>query len=120
MKKTIEIEGRPIAVKISAAAAQALSKRDTQLVAEMELLFSCLIAKYVRFNEVNAPVNGVAVTDNLTVCFSAMMSQSCDIAGSRDFETETFAVKNSHRYVPHWLEIDYRSGEWQGEFGYST
>lgn len=119
MNKTITIDGKPVNIQLSQAAKQALQQRTTQLVAEMELLFSCLIAKQVNFREFDSAAAGVPVTDNLAISFRAIMTQSCDISGTSTFETETFPVANSERYVPYWLEIDYQSGQWQGEFGYS-
>ena len=119
MNKTITIDGKPVKVQLSQAAKRALQRRTTQLVAEMELLFSCLIAKQVNFREIDTATTGVPVTGNLAIIFRAIMTQSCDICGTNTFKTETFPVANSERYVPHWLEIDYRAGQWQGEFGYS-
>ena len=29
-----------------------------------------------------------------------------------------FPIVNARAYMPHWLRIDYRRGEWLGEFGF--
>jgi hypothetical protein len=29
-----------------------------------------------------------------------------------------FPIANPRPYVPRWLTIDYRKGQWLGEFGY--
>jgi hypothetical protein len=88
----------------------------------MELYFSCLVRKQVRFHEAadNLPGESVAVNDRLRVRFRPVMTQSChvdEIAGEAPPLTD-FPVVNPAAFVPHWLRIDYRNGQWQGEFGY--
>lgn len=50
-QQSIEINGRTVAIELSRAAIKALAQRSTPLLAEMELYFSCLIRKVVRFHE---------------------------------------------------------------------
>jgi hypothetical protein len=30
-----------------------------------------------------------------------------------------FPITEPERYVPHWLKLDYKGGQWYGEFGYA-
>jgi len=62
MEKQVKIQGKMVAVTLSNTALKALSSRNKMLVAEMELYFSCLIRKQVRFKE-NLEGEVINVTD---------------------------------------------------------
>ncbi len=124
MQTTITVNGKPVEVKLSRAADAALAQRNTPLLAEMELYFSCLIRKQVRFRDhvESASAAPVPVTDRLAVYFRPVMTQTCNV---NDMHGEAppvsdFEIKNPAAFVPHWLRIDYRGGEWSGEFGYCS
>ena len=115
----VEIEGRSVVVTLSPAASRALAQRDTPLLAEMELYFSCLIRKQVRFRETSDETT-IPVNEHLHICFRPVMTRSC----GKDYEGEEppltdFPLAKTQAYVPRWLRIDYMHGQWQGEFGYS-
>jgi hypothetical protein len=119
MLHKIEIDGRPVRVELSTTAIASLSQRTKPLLAEMELYFSCLIRKKVRFHERQQESDHVMVRDDLAVRFRPIMTESCRVG---DFDDEPpvtdFPIANPRAFVPHWLRIDYRNGCWQGEFGY--
>jgi hypothetical protein len=118
----ITIQGKPLQVEISAAASEALQQLKQPLVAEMELYFSCLIRKKVRFYGENAALDSesVPVNEQLAVRFRPVMTQSCsvDATGDEGPPVTDFPIANPSAYVPHWLRLDFRRGEWRGEFGY--
>ncbi|MDH5324122.1 MAG: hypothetical protein OEZ68_14025 [Gammaproteobacteria bacterium] len=119
MQQTIELNGKSISISISAKAQHELGRRQSRLCAEMELYFSCLIRKQVRFKEAAACDNGVDVTDRLTVSFHPVMTEVC----GKDFEGDAppltdFPIHNIKPYTPKWLSIDFKKGQWRGEFGY--
>jgi len=118
MNSTITLENKRISVSLSNAAEQALQQRTTPLLAEMELYFSCLIRKVVRFYETPGS-DSVSVNDKLALRFHPVMTKHCglDYEGNEPPLTD-FPIANAGRYVPNWLNIDYRNGEWHGEFGY--
>lgn len=109
---------KQIEIRLTAAAARALSQRATPLVAEMELLFSCLLRKRVYFGESmdeTTPVN-----DRLSVRFKPIMTRRCSVSeGGATPPSEGFPLENPRPFVPGWLAIDYRRGEWVGQFGYA-
>ena len=118
MIKKIEIKGKQVVVNLTKAAEKALSSRDKVLVAEMELYFSCLIRKQVRFKE---NLNGelASVSENLSVRFRPVMTKSCGIDYEGDEPPlEDFPIEKPEAFVPHWLNIDYKKNEWIGEFGF--
>lgn len=114
------LHDKTIEIRLSKPAKRALEDRKTPLLAEMELLFSCLIRKRVRFHELP---NGTAipVSERLSVSFRPVMTKACvlsELEGSTPLED--FPITNPRPYVPHWLSIDYRRGQWHGEFGYGS
>ena len=118
MDTTIHIDDRPVRVHLSDRAAQALADRDKTLVAEMELYFSCLIRKRVVFREGTAE-DAAPVTDGLAVRFRPVMTRHCGLDYEGDEPPITdFPIVKQAPFVPKWLTVDYRDGEWSGEFGY--
>lgn len=114
----IILHHKSLEIRLSRAAQKALAVRETPLVAEMELLFSCLLRKRVYFGEdtdASTPVEG-----RLAVRFKPIMTRRCSVAeGGAHPPSERFPLENPRPYVPNWLAIDYRRGEWVGEFGYA-
>ena len=119
MRTSIDIQGKQVVVDVTDKAVTMLRNRDAALLAEMELYFSCLIRKQVRFRDSNIPENAVSVTDNLKMVFRPVMTKTCgkDYEGDEPPLTE-FPIENSQPYIPRWVKIDFLSGQWHGEFGY--
>ena len=124
MKTTVHISGKAVAIETSTAATHALLQRKEPLLAEMELYFSCLVRKKVRFHEVSSPLGDanqqIRVTDELQVSFRPVITQSCSVADVDGDEPPVtdFEIKKPEAFIPHWLYIDFQNGQWQGEFGY--
>lgn len=120
MQQQIAFHGRNLKLTLTPAAIHALTKRQTPLVAEMELYFSCLIRKTVRFYETENR-NCTPISDSLSLCFRPVMTRQCgtDYEGNEPPLTD-FPIENAERYIPHWLQIDYIDGKWHGEFGYAA
>lgn len=120
MQTKIQMLHRAIDVSLTAAAEKALTQRATPLLAEMELYFSCLIRKAVRFHETDSD-DSIAINDKLRLRFRPVMTKHCgtDYEGDEPPLTD-FPIAEAARYVPHWLKIDYKGGQWHGEFGYAS
>jgi hypothetical protein len=111
---------RPIELELSKAAEKHLENVDAQLCIEMELYFSCLLRKRVVVRERIDSDFSVTVSDKLKIGFRPVMTKTCSIS-SCDGEApplSDFPIAKPECYVPHWLKIDYKKGQWQGEFGY--
>jgi len=119
MDYSASFSGKRVQVNLTPAAIQALAKRDTPLLVEMELYFSCLIRKQVRFSEAGLDTIGERVTDKLYLDFTPVMTQHCgkDYTGDEPPLT-AFPIENPAAFIPKWLSVDYRRGEWRGEFSY--
>lgn len=118
---TITIFGKPVRVEWSEAADAALAKLDQPLPVEMELFFSCLVRKRVRFDGEASSRDFVAASDRLQVAFRPVMTSTCAIdaeLGKRKPPLEDFHVVNPAAFVPHWLKISHSHKGWEGEFGY--
>jgi hypothetical protein len=114
----ITLHDKLLEIRLTPAAQKALALRDTPLVAEMELLFSCLHRKRVHFG--GSAEQATPVDDRLAVRFRAIMTRRCSVAetGGESPPSESFPLENQRPYVPNWLAIDYRRGAWVGDFGY--
>jgi len=117
MQTTVEISGRSVEVQTTSAADHALRESGAGILAEMELYFSCLIRKKVRFHPVGSHDDEVAAGEGLTVRFRPVMTASCPV-DSDEVPVADFPIQKPEAYVPRWLHIDYRHGKWVGEFGY--
>lgn len=119
MPQQIEFHGRVIELNLTTAAKNALAQRQTPLLAEMELYFSCLIRKAVRFYETES-LDCTPVTDTLSLCFRPVMTRHCGLDYEGDEPPLTdFPLSHPEHYIPRWLRIDYENGQWHGEFGYA-
>ena len=117
----LTLNDRPLTVALSATAQTALAKRSAPLYVQMELYFSCLIRLKVRFYE-SAPEMDTAwlpVNENVYVSFRPVMTAQCnnDYQGEEPPLTD-FPIARDAPFTPRWLHLDYRQGQWQGEFGY--
>ena len=118
--RQVLLGGREIDLALTTAATNALARGGSPVIAEMELYFSCLIRKQVRFPAVtHADAQCIAVDDCLTVCFRPVMTRACsmDAVGDKP-ELEAFPIHRPGAFLPKWLRLDFRQGAWLGEFGY--
>ena len=117
MQKIIEILGKKVLVEWSASADKKLQQLDQPLSVEMELYFSCLIRKAVRFGRDAQAVNYAFAAPRLKIGFRPVMTKVCkvsDVEGEPPLED--FPIVRPQAYVPKRLTIDYKGGKWTGEF----
>jgi len=116
---TIEINGRPVSVGWSKAAARKLATRAQPLVVELELYFSCLVKKFVHFHETPPQSDTVSVSDKLSVFFRPVTSTACSfevadrLGRQPEIEIDT---PNARKIAPKRVEIDFVRGQWRGDF----
>jgi len=123
-KQNIEMLGKQIQVEISNKAKQQLNNRKTPIFIEMELYFSCLIRKQIRVREdlresLDAAFS-TQLSDNLQISFRPVMTRSCSVSSCDGDEPplSDFPIKKPESYIPKWLKLDFKKGEWCGDFGY--
>ena len=114
---TVTIGEFPITIEWTQRAQQQLVRQTTPLIAEMQIYFSCVVKKRVLFHDASE-LETSKVNDNLEVCFRAVESNACDPV---EF-AKNFPVKNSFKSAaalkmhPKRLSIDFKHGQWSGEF----
>lgn len=123
MKKTIQLENKRVQVELTDAALHAAARLAQPLVAEIHLIFSCLVVKRVWFKAVtDVDLQPVMIAERLGAVFRVVRyAKSCRIAHidkGDEVPTDFPLVADKRRYVPDWLTIDFRDGEWAGRFGY--
>ncbi len=117
--------GRPLRLHLTRAAWRAVDALEAPLEVEMELYFSCLVRKQVRFHTGDRPPAGgrqfepLPLTERLSLSFRPVVTERCSVAeaGAAPPLTDLPAVRGE-ALVPRWLKLDFRSGTWVGEFGY--
>jgi hypothetical protein len=120
MEQSVQFSGRPLTLELSRSAEAELQRRSSPLLVEMELYFSCLIRKQLRFYEHHSSL-GEAVHPQLSLRFHPVMTRHCTLdtsANANKPELTDFPIEAGERFVPRWLRLDFRNGRWQGEFGY--
>jgi hypothetical protein len=117
MQASAEILGKKIQVEWSASADKAMHELKTPLMAEMELYFSCLIRKAVRFGAGASTRYSATITPHLTVSFRPIVTKACSISEVEDEPpVEDFQLVKPEAFVPKMLTIDFKRGQWVGEF----
>lgn len=116
---TVSVNGKPMAVEWTRAAARQLVARPKPLVVELELYFSCLVKKFVHFHDAAPPRAVVEVSDKLHLFFHAVTSTACsiDVAERLGRQPETeLETPIAHKLAPKRLRLDFNKGDWRAEF----
>lgn len=121
---TIDLKGKKVRIGISADAVRAAADSPLPLVAELELYFSCLVRKQLRFRRIDDTEVGsnefTRVVPGLYTTFRAVTTAHCSIAEAGDKPpVVSMPVRKPERFVPDWIRIDYRAGQWLGEYGFA-
>ena len=115
----VRIDGRLVEVRWTRRAQRALDAAASPLVVEMQLYFSCVVKKRVLFHD--SPVSdAVAVNSRFAVIFRPIASAACDPVefAARHPQARVLQRDGARAMLPRRLEIDFRRGRWQGQFGY--
>ena len=120
----VNLKGKEVLIEVSADAVRAASDSRLPVLAELELYFCCLVRKQLRFREINGVQpqneNSSRVFPGLYAAFRAVTTSHCSVADVGDKPpVETMPVCQPERFVPDWIRIDYRAGQWLGEYGYA-
>jgi len=123
---TVELNGRQMRIDISENAVMVLQNADTPpLLVELELYFSCLVRKQIRFTSLvqkpAADSRCTHVLHGLYASFRAICTAHCRIDETDGTPpTETLPVKEPGLFVPAWMKLDFRTGRWLGEYGFKN
>lgn len=134
MKKQLTFHEKPVTVKLSQPAVEQSAKLESTLLIEIQIYFSCLLGKRLAFYADTALSGAWQVekepfatmiddaqklTDHIYVRFNTVMTKACPVSDYAGPPPVTdFTIKNQKPYVPSWLNIDFKNGEWSGEYGW--
>lgn len=100
-----------------------LEQRQTPLLVEMQLYFSCVVKKRVLFHahdtgDIEQTDEIVRVNDKLHVVFRAVQASSCDpVEFARHYPVkQEFRTRPALKMYPSRLKLDYPQDGWLGEF----
>jgi hypothetical protein len=112
----------PVSLRLTAAAKREIEKSGHPLVVHLELLFSCMLRKQVRFPDTPHPDAFPLDCDNSNIRaeFRAIGTKSCVMSEQPVPDHETFPLNRVEPFMPKWLSLDFRAGHWRGEFGYAS
>ncbi len=119
----VPLYGKPVQFEISESGMAALAQRSSLLLVELELYFSCLVRKQIRFNELREGRPDAElytrVLPRLYTRFHAVTTKECRCVdvGDNKPPVATMPVKKPGHFVPDKVKIDYRAGVWRGEYG---
>ena len=110
---TAKVGDREIEVFCSPRADRALAKRDQALTVEVRLSFGCMVRKEVRFLELSAAENAIAVNERLRLLLTTFVPSVCEIGATE----QAVASPRLREFTPKWVRIDYARGRWIGDYG---
>lgn len=116
-KDSIDIRGKKMSVIYSKRAKKALEERDSSLIAELQLYFTCVVQKRVAFHE-QSDLETITVNPNLKIAYHTVQSNACDpieFADKHPVKKELNS-KGANSMRPSLLQIDYINEKWVGEF----
>lgn len=121
MKTKVEILGRSVGIETSMAADEAMALLTSPLQVEMELYFSCLIRKAVRFGEDACGSTFTEAGPRLRVGFRPVQTKKCSIGAltATVVPLTDMPIVKPEPFVPKWLKIDFGKQGWTGEFGWA-
>lgn len=119
----VKIHGKAVKVSISAKACAQLARLSHPVRAEMELYFSCLIRKRVLFTPLpenfQQAENTAEALPGLFISFNPVTTKECRIVDNPQGPLlKAMPIKEPARFVPDWIKIHHRSGQWTGEYGF--
>jgi len=113
----ISLRNNHLTVSWTNRAERALQARKEPLIVEMQLYFSCMVKKRVLFHD-KTELETVPVSDQLRVLFRPVQSDQCspeEFAAKHPVKQE-FKTPNSVKMKPKSLEIDFKKGQWVGNY----
>ena len=116
-RDNIDIRGKNMAIMYSKRAEKALEKRTSDLTAELQLYFTCVVKKRVIFHE-QTDLDAISTKSNLKIFYHAVQSSAC---GPTEFAVKHPVEKQLNSKAaklmrPSLLKVDYKNGLWEGIF----
>jgi len=136
MLEQLMFHGKTIDIKLSKSAQKQSHNLESILLIEIQIYFSCLLGKRLAFyseqaiqgawqlgaDEFSAVLkNAQKLSDNLYVRFNTVMTKDCPVGDYIGPPPVTdFTISKQRPYVPNWLNIDFKNGQWTGQYGWNA
>jgi len=134
--KQLTFHDKAVEIQLSKSAGDAGKKLGSVLLIEMQIYFSCLLGKRLAFYS-ETPLKGAwqlsadefavvlkdaqQLSENLYVRFNTVMTKDCPVGDYIGPPPVTdFTINNQKPYVPNWLNIDFKDGQWTGQYGWNA
>jgi hypothetical protein len=116
-QRQVPLRGKSLTLRWTARAERALRRRHTPLAIEMQIYFSCVVKKRVLFPP-TAAADAQAVEQRFLLSLSTVESDRCDpVTFAAHYPARaTLDSAQAGKMRARELLLDYRRGEWWGEF----
>ncbi|MDH5446194.1 MAG: hypothetical protein OEY52_11615 [Gammaproteobacteria bacterium] len=116
--KTINYADKPLLISWTGRADSEFKKRTQAIIVEMQIYFSCVVQKRVLFHEQTNHTKH-KVTDKLEILLRPVEAESCDPVefAKQHPVSHEYKTNAAQKFRPAWLKLDYKLGDWHGEFG---
>jgi len=136
MQSTLAFHNKAVEVTLSKSAFEQSCVLDSVLLIEIQIYFSCLLGKRLAFYS-EKPLKGIwqlsgdeiavalkdaqPLSEALYVRFNTVMTKDCPVGDYIGPPPVTdFPINNQKPYVPNWLHIDFKNGQWTGQYGWNA
>ncbi|VAW50438.1 hypothetical protein MNBD_GAMMA06-1732 [hydrothermal vent metagenome] len=111
------VNGKDVLIKYTERAKKALESRNSQLVIEMQIYFSCVVQKRVLFHD-DFEFETTPINDKLAVAIRPVESQSCDpeYFAKNHPEKRVLDSSGAKKMKAKELIFDYKDNKWIGAF----
>ena len=111
------LSGKAFVIKYTKRAKKALQTRNTPLIIEMQIYFSCVVQKRVLFHD-TYDHDTVSVNEKIAVAIRSVESESCDPEYYANNHPEKRALDSSSakKMTARELIFDYKDNNWIGNF----
>ncbi len=115
--REVPLNGKKLVIKYTKRAEKALETRNTPLIIEMQIYFSCVVQKRVLFHE-SFEHETTPVDEKLAITIRSVESESCDPVyfASNHPEKRVLDSSGAKKMSAKELIIDYKNDEWIGCF----
>lgn len=136
MQEQLTFHNKTVEIKLSKSAGEQSQQLTSVLLIEIQIYFSCLLGKRLAFYS-EQPLKGAwqlsadeftavlkdaqKLSDNLYVRFNTVMTKDCPVGDYIGPPPVTdFTINNQKPYVPNWLNLDFKDGQWAGHYGWNA
>jgi len=136
MQSQLTFHNKVLEIMLSKSAGDQCQKLDSELIIEIQIYFSCLLGKRLAFYS-ETPLKGAwqlsadefavvlkdaqPLSDKIYVRFNTVMTKDCPVGDYIGPPPVTdFTISNQKPYVPNWLNIDFKDGQWAGQYGWNA